>query len=37
MKEIAKVEITMIDDRGFKRFRVNFIKNNSIFGFMRTI
>jgi len=37
MKEIAKVEITMFNDRGFRKFRVNLIKGNSIFGFMRTI
>lgn len=37
MKEIAKLEITMFNDRGLRRLRINFVKGNSVFGFMRTV
>jgi len=37
IKEIARLEISLIDDRGFKKLRTNLVKNNRIFGFIKTI
>lgn len=36
MKELAKVEIAFLSDRGFKKIRVNFVKRNKIYGFLKT-
>jgi len=37
MYTIAKMEMTHLRDRGVNKLRVNFIKDNHIFGFIRPV
>jgi hypothetical protein len=37
MKEIASITTTIMEDRGFKKVRVNMVKNDKIFGFIKPI
>jgi hypothetical protein len=37
MLEIAKVEMSLIDDRGFKKVMVNVIEKDKISGFIRPL
>jgi len=37
MKEVGRVEITFLKDRGFNKVRVNLIREDQVIGFMRQI
>ena len=37
MIEIARAEMTMLEDRGVSKMRVNLMKDGRIFGFIRPI
>lgn len=37
MEEMATVIETLLDDRGFRKVRINLIKNNRIFGFIKPL
>lgn len=37
MEKIAVAEIALLNDRGIKKFRVNFIKDNKVFGFLKPV
>jgi hypothetical protein len=37
MEEIGSVNITLIRDRGLKKVRINCIKGNHVFGFLRPV
>jgi len=37
MEEIGSVNITLIQDRGLKKVRVNYVKDNRVFGFLRPV
>jgi hypothetical protein len=37
MKEIIRIEEVLIEDRGFEKVRLNIVRNNRIFGFIKPI
>jgi hypothetical protein len=37
MKEIKKIEITLVEDRNLLKWRVNLVKDNLIFGCIKPI
>jgi hypothetical protein len=37
MEEIAKLEMSLLNDRGLRKVRVNIMKGNHITGFIKSI
>lgn len=37
MKELIKLELTILEDRGTIKLRINQIKDNRVFGTLRTV
>lgn len=37
MKELRKIEISLIEDRNILKWRVNFVKQNHVFGWLKPV